>query len=230
MSITQKLIEIFNFTISDNSFQENIFNVLKREFIIFLNKEENIKNVDYKSLGVFFGLNYTREKHSKKIDILLLKQFNFQYLHRFLHKLILFICNRGRLIKERSILEISKIFAFDTYNLKDIIYNYNDILLFEFIQKLWKVIYNYEVNAPTKIIKNHNVNIIRPPNTNKFKALELNNEILSDDEEETDTIITTKLEIENEPEPYIETQPLIHTFTKTSNNTLKWADLSEDEY
>jgi hypothetical protein len=138
MSLSEKLCTIFCF---ENSKENNLFTVLKRETIIFLNKEQDIRNVDYKSMGVFFGLSFYRDKNTEKYDALLYFRYNPRELKRFLYSYLLFLFNRGRLFCAPDLYSIVKKFANDELDIASNIRNINDKLLFTgLIRYIWTTV------------------------------------------------------------------------------------------
>ena len=189
-TFTIKFNNIFNY-----KGENNIFKVFKSETLLFLN-DNNLKNVDYKSVGALFGMNYNQEG-IKNIDILVKLEYDFYILKKLIKDLLIFYSKR-KYLTTKNYIEIIKHYAFDEYELNKSINKQNERIKFKVLQKkIWIPLYyiyekknNYKLNN-TNIIDNNNNN----NNNNNNKIMENNN--IFDDEMNTWKSINKKKTYKN---------------------------------
>jgi hypothetical protein len=156
-----KLTNIFDYN-GDGS----VFQTFKNETLYYLN-DKNLRDVDYKSVGSLFGMNYNSES-LKKIDIMIEFGYDLYVLRKFLLDLVNFYCNR-KILTTKSYIDIIKSYALDENELIKSINKQNEKRKFKIMQKkIWAPLY-YMINnnrykriisdTDTDIkIKNNNIN------------------------------------------------------------------------
>ena len=133
-----KLTNIFDYD-GDGS----VFQVFKNETLYYLN-DKNLRDVDYKSVGSLFGMNYNSES-LKKIDIMIEFGYDLYILRKFLLDLVNFYCNR-KILTTKSNIDIIKIYALDENELIKSINKQNEKRKFKIMQKkIWAPLY-YMIN------------------------------------------------------------------------------------
>ena len=153
---TSKLANIFN-TDKNNSLKH-----IKNEIIEFLNIK-NMNKIDYKSVGVLFGLHYSVDYNNNHnlIDILIEFKYDFYYIRQFTKELICFICNR-KIATTHNIIHIFEYFSNDTYDINNSIFRSNDKKIFNILRnKIWYILYTQEkekIDYDIKKNENNNMN------------------------------------------------------------------------
>lgn len=155
-----KFINVFSYK-GDEKF--NIFQIFKGETLQYLN-DNNLKNVDYKSVGSLFGMNYNQD-NLKNIDILIELEYDFYILKKFIYNLLKYFCKR-KILTTKTVDEIIKCYAFDEEELIKAINKQNEREKYKLLQKkVWQPLYNtikknYKLNNSNIInINNNNLNI-----------------------------------------------------------------------
>jgi hypothetical protein len=168
-----KLSKIFNLN------NETCLSNLKNEIIEFI-KLKNLYKVDYKSIGVLFGLHYSIyiKNNYSLIDLFVEFKYDFHELRQFTKDLVEFICNRQKITNNKPI-DIYNFFGNDVTNIDKSIIQINDKKKFDIIKKkIWQILYNTEkLRSTGKInINNNNTNLCPHTNTdNNFNNANSNN-------------------------------------------------------
>ena len=153
---TSKLVNIFNID------KSNSLKHIKNEIIEFLNIK-NINKIDYKSVGVLFGLHYGVDYNNNHnlIDLLIEYKYDFYYIRQFTKELICFICNR-KIATTHDIIHIFEFFSNDTYDINNSIFRSNDKKKFNILRnKIWYILYTQEkekIDYNIKKNENNNMN------------------------------------------------------------------------
>lgn len=159
---TTKLTRIF-----DTTERSTCLTLLRNEIIEYL-KIKKMNKIDYKSVGVIFGLHYDTDvnKNHNLIDIFVEFKYDFYYIRHFVKELINFICDR-KFITTKNKIKIYEIFYKDEENITNVIIRINDKKKYNILRnKIWYVLYIQEIEK-----YQYNKNIC---NINNLKKIENN--------------------------------------------------------